>query len=377
MSRPQDSNTRQVRPVGYMFFDTHQETYTYAVAPEGRQDPSEARTISTDPRQVRKALRKLEQEYDLRICYEADAGGYDLYRQLRDWGYSCEVMAPSLSPKKPGDRRKNDKRDARQGARNYRAGELTPIAVPSAQREEDRALIRLRGQLLKSQKRFKHQLRSTLRLQGCVYRDGKKWTKRHFDWIRQLEMTPGHDFLRTQLLLQIDMLELQLGEVNHRIEALAQTERYREVVAAFRAFRGIDTLTAVTLCTEVGEFRRFPSPGELMDYFGLTCGENRSGDDGNWLHITKAGNSLCRTLLVEAAWHYERKPGRSQQLRKRQEGVPTPIIAHAWKAQQRLHTRFWYLAHRKARPVAVVAIARELTGFLWAVATQMVPPTSE
>ncbi|MEK7752110.1 MAG: IS110 family transposase [Acidobacteriota bacterium] len=357
-----------------MFIDTHQDTFTYAVAAEGREEPTAARTISSDPRQLRKALKKLDAEYALRICYEADGSGYELSRQLRDWGYPCEVMAPSLTPKKPGDHRKNDQRDAKQGAKSYRAGDLTPICVPTVEREEERALVRCRNQLLNAQKRFKYQLNSFLRTNALSYRDGKNWTKKHLDWIRGLALSPSKQFVVTELLLQIDVLELQLQRCAEAIEALAQQPRYRDLVAALRAFRGFETLTAVSLCVELGELRRFATPGELMSYLGLTCGEDRSSDHGEWLHITKAGNSLCRRLLVEASWHYEHTPGVSRKLRRRQEGVAPEVVAHAWNAQKRLHKRFWHLARRKNRQVAVVAVARELAGFVWAVATQLVPP---
>jgi transposase len=283
-------------------------------------------------------------------------------------------MAPSLTPKKPGDRRKNDKRDARKNSKSYRAGELTPLCVPTVQREEDRAIIRCRNQLLRQQKRLKYQLNSFLRTVGLVYRDGNKWTQKHFNWLRSLTLTEGQQFVVTELLLQIDVLALQLERAYEQLKRLAATERYRPLVAAWRAFRGIDTLTAVSLCVELGDLRRFPTPGHLMAYLGLVCDENSSGGSERWLHLTKAGNRLGRTLLVEAAWHYEHQPRVSRKLKQRQEGVAPEIVADAWKTQKRLYKRFWHLARRKHRRIAVVAVARELAGFLWAVATQRMPP---
>jgi transposase len=277
------------------------------------------------------------------------------------------VVAPALIPRKPGERVKTNRRDARKLAELGRAGVLTAVQPPTAEAEAVRDLARARDDAREDLQRCRHRLGKLLLRRGLHYA-GRNWTRAHRQWIAAL--TWAHAAERTVVddyLLAIDHTEARLHGLDARLGEIAETEPYREPVGWLRCFRGIDTLTAMLILAELHDFRRFASARALMAYLGLVPGEHSSGAQQRRGPITRTGNALVRRLLVETAWHYQHRPGVGVALRRRRRGQPARVIAIADQAQQRLCRRFRRLvAAHKPAPKVAVAIARELTGFLWA-----------
>ncbi len=350
----------------FVGMDVHQDSVTVAVLPEGAKQCEEARTLTHDLGKIRKLFARLSKRGAVRACYEASGCGYVLQRALAKWGVACEVIAPSLIPQRPGDRRKTDNRDAAKLARLYRAGELTAIRIPDETEEQVRSLVRCRETLTREVLKSRHYVLKLLQSRGRVYRDGSNWTQAHWAWLRKLELE-GVDQITLQTY--VELLEYKLIQrdyLDKKIEQIAFSDAYREPVGRLRCLRGVDTLTAMTLICEIGDVRRFASPRQLMGYLGLTVSETSSGGVERRGGITKTGNARARRVLVESAWHYRYPPRAWRGLRKRQEGQPSAVVAHAWRAQKRLHKKFEALVYRMAPSKAVVAVARELVGFVWA-----------
>jgi transposase len=325
--------------------------------------------LANEPKAIRRLVRKLEREASgpVRCCYEAGPCGYALQRQLTSARVSCQVIAPALIPRKPGDRIKTDRRDARKLAELWRAGLLTVVQPPTPAEEAVRDLARARDDAREDLQRCRHRMGKLLLRRGLHY-SGRNWTQAHRRWIDGLEWAqPAERVVVDDYLLAIDHLEARLIELDARLADIAETEAYREPVGWLRCFRGIDTLTAMLILAELHDFQRFPTPRALMAYLGLVPGENSSGEQHRRGRITRTGNALVRRLLVETAWHYQHRPGVGVALKRRRMGQPPRVIAIADKAQQRLCRRFRRLAeqHKPAAKV-VVAVARELAGFLWA-----------
>jgi len=335
----------------------------------------ELRQIANEPKHLRRFFARLQREGPLASCYEAGPSGYDLYRQLTALGVPCQVMAPALTPRKPGERIKTNRRDAAKLVRLFRAGELTPIRVPDEAQEAVRDLLRCREDLQEDLLRWRHRLLKFLARHGRVYREGRNWTQRHWTWLRSQRLAdPVLARTFQEYLFTVEQLLARRAELEREIEAIAQQEPYREPVGWLRCFRGFDTLGALTVLVEIGDFQRFQSPRKLMAYLGLVPSEASTGDRERRGSITKAGNTHARRVLVEASWHYRHPPRIGPALARRSQGQPTAVLAQAWKAQQRLHRRYRHLVgHGKRPPVAVVAIARELVGFLWAALTPRAP----
>jgi transposase len=315
-------------------------------------------TIPNEPNAVRRLVRKLEREApdQVRCCYEAGPGGYALQRQLTTARVVCQVIAPALTPRKPGDRIKTNRRDARKLAELLRAGLLTEVQPPTPDEEAVRDLCRARDDA-----------REELLRRGWHYH-GRNWTRAHRQWVDQLPWTHAAERIVVEdYLLAIDQVEARLIELDARLTEIAHADPYREPVGWLRCFRGIDTLTAILLLAELHDFHRFRSARALMAYLGLVPGEDSTGEKHRRGPITRAGNALVRRLLVETAWHYRRRPSIGLALTRRRTGQPARVIAIADKAQQRLCRRFRRLTElHKPAPKVVVAIARELVGFLWA-----------
>jgi transposase len=326
-------------------------------------------TVPNESNAIRRLVRKLEREAPgpVRACYEAGPCGYALQRQLTTPRVSCQVIAPALVPRKPGERVKTNRRDARKLAELLRANLLTEVQPPTPEEEAVRDLCRARDDAREDLQRSRHRLGKLLLRRGLHYH-GRNWTRAHRQWIDRL--TWAHDAERVVVedyLLAIDQLEARLIELDVCLAAIAERDPYREPVAWLRCFRGIDTLTAILLLAELHDFRRFPSPRALMAYLGLVPGEDSSGEKHRRGRITRTGNTLVRRILVETAWHYQHRPGVGVALARRRKGQPARVIAIADKAQQRLCRRFRKLAaEHKPAPKIVVAIARELAGFVWA-----------
>jgi transposase len=328
-----------------------------------RDTEPELRQIPNEPRYLRRFFARLQREGPVATCYEAGPSGYDLYRQLTALGVPCQVMAPALTPRKPGGRIKTDRRDAAKLVRLFRAGELTPIHVPDEAAEAVRDLLRCREDVQEDLLRWRHRLVKFLARHGRVYRDGRHWTQRHWTWLRSQRFAdPVLARTCQEYCFTVEQLLARRGDLEREIAAIAEREPYRTPVGWLRCFRGIDTLSAMGLLTEIGAFHRFPHPRELMAYLGLVPSEDSSGDRERRGRITKAGNTHARRILVEAAWHYRGPSGCPPR--------PGSALARTGAQPAGLHRRYRHLiGHGKRPPVAVVAIARELVGFLWAALT--------
>lgn len=349
--------------------DVHVESITAAIL-EGEDRDAEVIKLSGNLNGVRRLFRRLSKKGPVRSCYEASGAGFVLHRRLKKDGFSCEVIAPSLIPRKPGDRRKCDSLDAVMLAKLYRSGHLTPVHVPDESQEAVRNLIRLRYSYQETCKSTKRRICSILLAHGLVYRNGKsKWTKKHREWLakQRRELEGPLETVLIAELEHLEYLEMQRGAIDADIERYAQMPPYRGVVEALCCLRGVKTLTAMTLLGEIHDINRFPSPRALMAYFGLVPTERSSGERERKGPITKAGNSHARRILIEAAWNNRSRAGADLILNRRRQGQPPEVVAIAIKAQHRLSKRFYHLDQRKHRHKVVVAVARELCGFVWAI----------
>jgi len=359
-------------PMIYLGLDVHKDSITLAVLPEGTPAPTRVDRLPNDLPKLRRYLTRLARDGTLRICYEASGAGFVLYRALRGWGYHCDVIAPSLIPTKPGVQRKHDKYDAVQLARLYRAGELTPVRVPSEADERIRDLVRCRETIQRELLKSRHYLLKFLARRGFIFRAGKHWTLAHLTWLRELAgpASPLIDEDLEVLREYLALFDYKLGRrqaLDQRIAELAQTPTLQTPVQWLQCFRGFQVQGAMVLQTELGDWRCFDSARALMAYVGLIPREDSTGDRERKGSITKAGNAHCRHVLIQAAWSYHHPPKISAALKARQRGQPATVLSHAWKAQHRLHKVYRHLAYRKQPRIAVVAVARELVGFLWAV----------
>ena len=352
----------------YVGVDAHKKDLFIAML-IGEQTTPVTWTVPNEPKAVRRLVRKLERDAPgpTRVCYEAGPCGYALQRQMTTPRVTCQVIAPALIPRKPGERIKTNRRDARKLAELLRAGLLTEVQPPTPEDEAVRDLCRARDDAREDLQRCRHRLGKLLLRRGLHYR-GHNWTQAHRRWINSVAWAqPAERVVVDDYRLAIEQLESRLHELDARLTDIAQSEPYREHVSWLRCFRGIDTLTAILILAELHDFRRFHSPRALMAYLGLVPGEDSTGEKHRRGRITRTGNALVRRLLVETAWHYQHRPGVGVALARRRKGQPGRVIAIADKAQQRLCRRFRRLAEQhKPAPKIAVAIARELAGFLWA-----------
>lgn len=365
----------------YLGMDVHKESVTIAVLPADSAAPTRLERLPNDAVRLHRFLDRLAQEGELCACYEASGAGYVLHRAMHGWGYHCDVIAPSLIPTKPGVQRKHDKHDAVQLARLYRAGELTTVRIPSEAEERVRDIVRCRETFQREILKSRHYILKFLARRGFVYRDGANWSKGHLAWLRQLasNTTPLVSEDAVVFGEYLSLLDYKLSrreELDRRIEALALTPALKTAVAWLQCFRGLQVHGAMVLATEIVDWRRFDTPRKLMAYLGLVPREDSSGERERRGAITKAGNSHCRHILVQAAWSYRHRPQVGAHLKGRQEGQPPMVISHAWKAQHRLHKLYRNLSYRKQPQVAAVAVARELIGFLWAAMRHLEPSIS-
>lgn len=356
-------------PKIYVGMDVHKDSVVVAVLPEVGGTP-QTRRLPNEARVLRRFFARLGRSGAVHACYEASGAGYVLQRALTAWGHQCEVIASSLIPTRPGDRRKHDRKDAEQLVRWYRAGELTPIRIPTASEERVRDLVRCRETLQREILQSRHYVLKFLARRDLVYRAGTNWTQRHWQWLHACQADPRLA-VEDQLVLgeYLGLLEYKLqrrSELDRHIAALALTPAYAATVGRLRCFRGLDVYGAMVLATELGDLRRFRRPSELMAYVGLVPREHSSGEGQRLGAITKAGNRRCRHILVQAAWHYRHPPRVSAGLRQRQQAQPPAVVVHSRKAQDRLHTLYRRLGSRKNSRIAVIAVARELVGFVWA-----------
>lgn len=325
--------------------------------------------LANEPTAVRRLVRKLEREASgpVHVFYEAGPCGYALQRQMTTARVRCDVIAPALMPRKPGERVKTNRRDARKLAELGRAGLLTVVQPPTPADEAVRDLARARDDAREDLQRCRHRLGKLLLRRGLHYA-GRNWTQAHRRWVDSLVWTHAAErAVVDDYQLAINHTEARLLELDARLAELAEQVPYREPVGWLRCFRGIDTLTAMLILAELHDFRRFGSARALMAFLGLVPGEDSSGEKHRRGRITKMGNGLVRRVLVEASWHYQHRPGVGRALKARRTGQPARVIAIADKAQQRLCRRFRrMMTEHKPAPKVAVAVARELAGFIWA-----------
>lgn len=353
-------------------FDQHAATTMAAVLLPGQRTPA-LHPLTSDTVTVLRFIARLQRQAPVRCCYEAGPCGFELQRALTARGIPCDVMAPALIPRRPGDRIKTDRRDAGQLAVLYRAEALTPIHIPTDQEEAARDLLRCREDICADLLRARHRLSKFLLRHGRRFTATKKaWSKRHDAWLRaQTWPLPALDQTHRAYLRAVDDIVARLRTVEEDLRALLDLEPLRARVQRLRCFRGIDDLTALTIAAELGDPRRFATAPSVMAYVGLVPSEHSSGARRVQGGITKTGNAHLRRVLVESAWHYRHHPFVSAAVRLRQQGAPATAVATAWSAQQRLHRRYVRVAARgKRKQHIVTAIARELSGFVWAALTQ-------
>jgi transposase len=353
-------------------FDQHAATTVAAVLLPTQRTPV-LHPLTSDTPTILRFIGRLQRQGTVRCCYEAGPGGFELRRALAARSIPCDVIAPALIPRRPGDRIKTDRRDAGQLAVLYRAGALTAIHIPTEQEEAARDLLRCREDIRADLLRARHRLSKFLLRHGRRFTGTKRaWSKRHAVWLRaQAWPLPALDQTHRTYLRAVDEIEARLRTVEEDLRALLDLEPLRARVQRLRCFRGIDDLTALTIAAELGDPRRFATAPSVMAYVGLVPSEHSSGARRTQGGITKTGNAHLRRVLVESAWHYRHHPFVSAAVRARQRGAPPTAIASAWSAQQRLHRRYARFAARgKRKQHIVTAIARELTGFVWAALTR-------
>jgi transposase len=360
--------------IRFVGLDVHKRQTVVAIADSGRE--GEVRpygAVESDRCGIAKLARKLARGgKPLRFCYEAGPCGYGIHRWLTALGHDCEVVAPSLIPRRPGERVHTDRRDAIKLARLHRAGELTAVWVPEPAHEAMRDLVRARAVAVHAVRRARQQLSGYLLRHDRIY-SRKAWTGAHRRWLAELKFEHA-----AQRIVLEDYINA-VGAAEHRRDGL--TEQIREllpswslapIVEAVQALRGVAVIVATIIVAELGDPRRFDSPRQLMAYLGLVPSEASSGEKVYRGGITKAGNRTARRALIEAAWTYRFPARRSKHLLARCDTIPPAIQAIAWKAQLRLSARYRKLVARGKLPtVAVTAVARELIGFIWAIAREL------
>lgn len=361
----------------FVGFDTAKNRHAVAIADAGRE--GEIRylgEIDSAPAAVERMIRKLAGRYKrLHFCYEAGPTGYGLYRQVRAVGHDCTVVAPSLIPKKSGERVKTNRRDAVTLARLLRAGELTSVWVPDRVHEAIRDLVRAREAATQDVRRKRQQLLSFLLRHGRIFSGRQHWSRAHLRWLAQQRFDhPAQQIVFQDAVDAIDDAVSRLRRLDEQVVAIVPSWSMAPVVEAYQAMRGVSFVVAVTFVAEIGDLRRFDNPRQLMAFLGLVPAERSTGERVRRAGLTLAGNRRARRVLIEGAWSY-RYPARvSQTLQARLEGLPKTVRAIAWKAQLRLCARYRRLAAAgKKLPVVIAAIAREMAAFLWAIAQHVAP----
>jgi transposase len=378
-SAPVEPQKHAPAPALFIGLDVHNDSIAISLAPS---DSTEVRrwgiTGGTHEHVARfiKQLQAAHPDAALKFCYEAGPRGFPLVRFIRGLGHECIIVCPSRVPRRPGDRVKTDRRDADQLARLFRAGELAALHIPDPEDEALRDLLRSRDQVRRAQHRARQQLKMFLLRHNIRYAGTSSWTPAHLRYLAKIKMPfPAQQFAFQELLHSITEAGARLERYDAQLEREVAGWRWEPVVRALMSLRGVALLNAAILIAELGDLNRFTRPAELMSYLGLCPSEHSSGEDRQQGGITKMGNGHARRALVEAAHHY-RVPARlTPHLQKRQEGLPKGVTDAAWEAQRRLHHRYKQMSGpgRKKAPVVIAAVARELSGFVWAIARQMQP----
>lgn len=362
----------------YVGLDVSKEKVAIAIADEGRGKPRYLGTIPSTVDAIVKLVKKLKKDgHTLHMCYEAGPTGYWLYRLLRSMAIECEVIAPSLIPQKPGERVKTDRRDALGLAHLHRAGELTPIYVPTEDDEALRDLVRAREDAKEDELRAKHRLTKYLLRNDINPPKGiRRWSYKYKQWLSKLKFDRSTSRVAFQEYLHhIQEIQQRVQRLEEEIESQAAEGVHAPMIQALQTLRGVAVITATSLVAEIGSFRRFKTPKDLMSYVGVTPSEYSTGNHKSQGAITKTGNRHVRKLLVESSWSYRYQPALKGKLKKRQAGQSANVQAISWKAQNRLHKKYFRLLSRgKESGKAITAVARELAGFIWAIAREVEEP---
>ena len=359
----------------FVAFDTSKLRNAVAIADSGRA--GEVRflgEIDNTGAATAKLVRKLTAKYErLTFCYEAGPTGYGLHRQITELGHECMVVAPSLIPKKPGDRVKTNRRDALSLAKSLRAGDLTAVWVPDERHEAMRDLSRARGAAVEDLRSKRQQVSSFLLRHGLHYPGKKTWTKTHMNWLASQKLAHLEQRIAfAEMLLAVRQAQERIERLEQAIRAAVPDWSLAEVVTAVMALRGIDLVAATIFLAEIGDLERFQTPRELMAYLGLVPSEESTGDTVKRGPITKTGNRRARRILVECSWSYQHPPRVGKKKQEKVAAAAPAVREIAWKAQHRLYTRYRALTRRgKLKTVAVTAVARELAGFIWAISREV------
>jgi len=358
--------------ITWVGLDAHKQNIAVAALFPGAR-AAEQWALPNTASSIRKLVRKLERDSkgaEIRCCYEAGPCGYALQRQLEKEGeLVCEVIAPSLIPSKPGERIKTDRRDALKLVGLLKAGLLTTVQPPTPEQEAVRDLVRCREDAREDLHRVRHRLLKFLLRHGHNFHEAARpWSQKHRRWVRAIRFENGPaQIVLDEYMLAVEQTEQRLKALDEKLEETSKMPLYREPVAWLRCFRGIDTITAMIFVAELHGIERFDSPRKLAAYLGVVPTEYSSSDKTRRGGITKTGNGHIRRALVQAAWQYRHRPSAGGKLSERRRGQPARVVAIADAAQRRLHKRYWRLAEKgKPKNKVVVAVVRELVGFLWA-----------
>lgn len=356
--------------IHWIGIDDHADKWTIAQVDGDAQKPVKVFELVPSESAYRVLLRYLKGlDGEVRVVYEAGPCGYTMYRRLTKAGITIHVAAPALTPRKPGEKVKTNRRDATKLATLDRGNQLTYITVPDEERESLRDLVRARGSVQKDVGRLRKQVVHLLLRHGHRYRGGSAWTAKFWIWLKAVQLSVGYGrFILDEMIGELERRIEQLRRYDDEIAAAAKSEPYALYVAALCTLRGFATLSAMTVLSELGDLRRFPTAPSVMAAVGLVPSEYSTGNQINRYAITKTGNAHVRHIVVEAAWHYQRRLLTGKALKARRKGQPREILAIAEKCEKRLHSRFLRLTSRgKKSTVAAVAIGRELVGFIWAI----------
>lgn len=364
----------------YIGLDVHKASVSIALAFAGTAEPESYGKAPADLDSFLRVLRRILKKHqlskkDAALCYEAGPTGFVLARRLRQLDFDIDVIAPSKTPRPSGERIKTDRRDARKLARLFRAGELTPVHIPDVADEVIRDVCRARTDAVDDQKRSRFRLGSFLLRNGYHYTGTTRWKAAHLRYLREMVLpNPAQKIVLEEYLQRIDICVEQVERLEHQMRQLLDSWHRRPFVEALQGFRGFQLVASMTVTSELGDLSRFDHPRKLMAYLGLVPGEDSSGSRRRQGPITKCGNSHARWMLVEIARSYKLPPKISKELSKRQEGLSRDVRALSWRAQERLHRRYVRLHMRGLHyNKIVVAIARELVGFIWELARIIEP----